>query len=86
MKRMEVDDLEKHVREVLRQVQEDGETIEIVNDQAIIARLIPVHQPEPGEDSSDADMTLEELRAEISKYRPKGVSAVDAVRDVRREL
>lgn len=81
MRTIEVDELEGHVREVLRQVQEDGETIEVAQNGDVVARLTPVqYTPTEGIDWTDTDV----LRAEIAKYWPAGVDAVDAVRDVRR--
>jgi len=54
----------------------------------VIAHLVPVRKPQQSaEQTDDAVWTdLERLAAEISANWPSNVSAVDAVRDVRREL
>ncbi len=88
MRTVEVEELEKHIRELLQQVQESGEAVEVVNSQGAIARLVPIPEAESKSrnDSNAGWISLDDLRAEISKHWPKGVSAVEAVRDVRREL
>lgn len=83
MRTIEVRELEKHISEILRQVKENAETIEVAQNGEVIARLTPVQHAAVGDiDWADTDI----LRAEIAKYWPVSVSAVDAVRDVRREL
>ena len=88
MKTFAVCELEAHMSEILRMVQETGEAIELTRDGEVIAHLIPARKPQlpfgPPEGDIWADM--DRLAAEISARWPKNVSAVDAVRDVRREL
>lgn len=80
-------ELKQQTSKILRRVREKGEIIEITYHGESIARLVPVTPPE----FSDEDMAtiwadLDQLTAEISTKWPEGVSAVDAVKDVRREL
>ncbi len=81
-----VRELEEHTREVLRRVREGGEIIEVADSDGVMARIVPVTQ------SVDAEMLAEwwkrhnELVEEIAKHWPEGVSAADAIADVRREL
>ena len=87
MIRVGVRQLKQETSKLLRRVREEGETIEITYHGQVIARLIPVTPPEP----RDKDMAavwadLDQLAAEISAKWPEGVSAVDAIREVRREL
>jgi len=82
-----VRELKQQTSQVLRRVREDGETIDITYRGKIIARLIPVNPPTPPVEEMAAILAdLNQLSAEISAQWPEGVSALDAVNDVRREL
>ena len=91
MSTVDIQELKEHMTDVLRRVEEDGETIEVSDQGRIIARIVP-----PGEASDvRADRLeateralagLKQLGEELSKSWPDGFSAVDAVRDVRRDL
>ncbi len=88
MKAFDVVDLTERIDEVLRIVEEDGETIEITNHGKVIAHLVPVHMPQFTTEPAKRDVwaDLDRLAAEIGAHWPANVSAVDAVRDVRRDL
>lgn len=88
MKRMGVSELKKHISEILRLVREEGETIEITNRGEVVARLVPDHKAPSFEELSEDEVwtDLERLSAEISAHWPAGLSAVDAVWDVRRDF
>ena len=88
MKSLEINQFIERIDEMLRIVVEEGETIEIAKQGETIAYLLPVHKdPQTGERELPALWTdLDRLSAEISAHWPEGLSAVDAVRDVRREL
>ncbi|MCB8977081.1 MAG: type II toxin-antitoxin system prevent-host-death family antitoxin [Ardenticatenaceae bacterium] len=80
-------ELKQQTSKLLRRVRENGEIIEITYHGESIARLVPVAQPETSdEDIAAVWADLDQLTAEISAKWPEGVSAVDAVKDVRREL
>ena len=82
-----VRELKQQISKILRRVREDGEIIEITYHGEPIARLVPINSSAPSDDELDAIWAdLDELTAEISAKWPEGVSAVDAVREVRREL
>ena len=82
-----VRELKQQTSKILRRVREEGEIIEITYHGEAIARLIPVNRPAAAERDMGAIWAdLDQLRAEISAKWPEGVSAVDAIRDVRREL
>ncbi|MCP4359653.1 MAG: type II toxin-antitoxin system prevent-host-death family antitoxin [Chloroflexi bacterium] len=82
-----VRELKQQTSKIIRRVREDGETIEITYHGETIARLVPVIPPEPSNEKMAAILTdLENLSAEISAKWPEGVSALDAINDVRREL
>ena len=84
MKSIGVRELKEHLSEILRQVQEEKEIVEVTNRGTAIARLIPIQQPQPTPANDGAVwISLEQLAEEISARWPRGVSAVDAVNDVR---
>ncbi|MGH2533250.1 MAG: hypothetical protein ACRDJW_13205 [Thermomicrobiales bacterium] len=70
---------------ILRRVKDDGEIIDIRQNGEIVARLIPAHSVSK-EERDRRWAELKQLGEEISKRWPADVSAVEAVRDVRREL
>ncbi len=88
MKTFDTSELLKHIDEVLRMVEEEGETIEISNHGKVIAHLVPAAGSQSLAKPTKRDVwaDLEPLAAEISAHWPAKVTAVDAVRDVRRDL
>jgi prevent-host-death family protein len=79
--------LKQETSKILRRVREEGEIIEITYHGEVIARLVPVAPPQPSDEEIAAVLAdLEALSAEISAKWPEGVSAVEAIREVRREL
>ena len=82
-----VRELKQKTSRILRRVREEGEIIEITYRGETIARILPVNPPEPSSEKMAAVMAdLNQLSAEISAKWPEGVSALDAVNEVRREL
>lgn len=82
-----VRELKQETSKILRRVREEGEIIEITYHGEVIARLVPVAPPAPADKEIAAVWAnLDQLTAEISAKWPEGVSAVDAIREVRREL
>ena len=67
---------------------ENGKTIEITDHGKIIAHIVPVSEPKQPvkRDTSEAWENLKRLSTELSAHWPADVSAVEAVRDVRRDL
>ncbi len=88
MKTLDVGELIDNIDEVLRMVEEEGETFEITNQGEVIAHLMPVHEPQSTVESAKKDVwaDIDRLSAEIGAHWSLDVSAVDAVRDVRRDL
>lgn len=80
---LEVEELRNHITEILRAIKA-GETIEVMDHGEVIAHVVPTHKKDEEED--DVWTELDRLSQEISARWPEGVSAVDAVRDVRRDL
>ena len=84
---VDVRELEARPAEIVRQVK-SGETVQLVEGGRAVATITPVQsQPPYSQEEATAFLAeLERMAEEIGKYWPEGVSAVDAVRDVRREL
>jgi antitoxin (DNA-binding transcriptional repressor) of toxin-antitoxin stability system len=82
---VDAEELTRDADAILRRVKESGETVDISQGGEIVARLIPAR----GLSNEERDRRwaeLKQLGEEISKRWPPDVSAVEAVRDVRREL
>jgi antitoxin (DNA-binding transcriptional repressor) of toxin-antitoxin stability system len=88
MKTLDVSELIDNIDEVLRVVEEEVETFEITNHGEVIAHLVPVGMPQSTTEAAKRDVwtDLDRLAAEIGAHWPAEISAVDAVRDVRRDL
>jgi antitoxin (DNA-binding transcriptional repressor) of toxin-antitoxin stability system len=83
MKSVDVTELHEHTGEVLAKVR-NGETLEVIESGVTIARLVPVSYSLSDEEIEEILEDLDTLAAEISAKWPKGVSAQDAIDDVRR--
>ena len=82
-----VRELKEHASNILRRVREDGETVIITYRGKAVARISPMEDLEAKKARVEEVLRkMEELSKEISKDWPKGLSAVDAVREQRREL
>ena len=82
-----VRELKANISEILRQVEEEGEVVEVTRHGHVIARLMPVEQLQSDERDANGTWTqLNELIREISTKWPEGVTAQDAINDVGREL
>ena len=89
MRSVGIRELRAHTSKILREAQDRRETVEVTNRGRVVARIVPAdHPPTAAERARTAAVLadMDELAAEISKHWPKGVSAVDAVREQRRDL
>jgi prevent-host-death family protein len=87
MKSVGVRELKTHASEILRGVRERGETVELTFHGRAIALVVPVSPSPAGEeDLATLWADIDRLADEIAAHWPEGVSAEDAVNDVRREL
>ena len=75
-------ELERQIEEILRRVEENGETFAITQNSKMVARLEPIGADEMADVLSD----LVRLSDEINAQWPEGVSGLAAVNDVRRDL
>jgi antitoxin (DNA-binding transcriptional repressor) of toxin-antitoxin stability system len=83
-KSLEIREIKEHINELLRILKEKGETVAITDNDEIIAHLVPITKAEPANTAGWDN--LKRLSAELSVHWPADVSAVEAIRDVRREL
>jgi prevent-host-death family protein len=85
-----IQELKERISELLRLVEEEGETIEVTSHNKVIARLVPASKIEPTRAQERANRSfwadIDRLAVEIGAHWKDDMSAVDAVRDVRREL
>lgn len=80
-------ELKARTSEIILGVRERGEVVDITYHGEVVARLVPVRPPLPAPIDVAALMTdMDRLAAEIAAAWPAGVSAVEAVREARREL
>ncbi len=88
MRTVGVRELKTNTTQILRRIREKGETIQVTYRGKVIAMLIPAPNNKSAPDKSTRAVwtDLDHLAAEISARWPADVSAVDAVRDVRRDL
>ncbi len=85
MTTIELHELQEKATEIIHQARDNGEPVEVTEHGTVLAFLVPVYSEHSGEDG-EAEMDLETLVAEISKYLPERVDAVEVIRDIRREI
>jgi len=76
------------INELLRLIEEEGETIEITDKGKVVAHVVPTNVPQkPVDDKLAASLQeIDELAAKIGASWKSNMDAVEAVRDVRRDL
>ncbi len=80
-------ELKAHASELLRRVREEGAIIDITYYGQVVARLIPARQPAtPAEQLEALWADMDQLAAEVAARWSGSPSAVDAVREGRRDL
>lgn len=94
MKKLDVSELRQErelltrINEMLRLIEEEGETIEITDKGKVVAHLVPTIVPEKATEQSDAAAweELKRLAVELDPYWPEDADAVEIVRNIRRDL
>ena len=82
-----ITELKTRTSDIIRRVRYANETFLITYRDRPVARLRPLEKPETTTyETREVLAELDRLTEEITKHWPEGVSAVDAVREVRREL
>ena len=85
MRTMGIRELKARMSEALREVQE-GQTIEVTNHGQVVALLVPPRRKRNNEEIEAALDSIDSLAAQISAHWPEGVTALEAIEDVRRDL
>ncbi len=79
-------ELKSNPGKFVRLVRESNEPIDVTIRGEVVARLVPVRPRLSAEELEAIWRRHREIAGEISAVWPKGVSALDAVNDVRRDL
>lgn len=85
MARAGVREIKAHMSEILRRVEEQGETFEVTRHGTVIARIVPVEQPADTEEIKRDWDEHERLGEQIGRQWPAGVTAAEAAADQREE-
>lgn len=94
MRKLDVSELRQErelltrINELLRLIEEEGETIEITDKGKVVAHVVPTNAPEKVTEKSDAAAweDLKRLAVELDPYWPENTDAVEIVRNIRRDL
>ena len=89
MNKVGVRELKQNTSQVLRRVREKKERIQVTYRGEVVALLVPVPQRKGLSDADHDEAVwteMDQLAAEISARWPKGVSAVQAIREDRSRL
>jgi len=87
MRSIGIRELKARTSQVIREVRLHGGEVDITHHGRVVARLVPVAAPRPAARRSAAVWsTIDRVAREIGRRWPKGVSAVQAVREGRRDL
>ena len=80
-------ELKQRTSDILRRVREEHETVTVTRRGKAVARIVPVEDREAAQAEAEAIWArMRELSKEISASWPDGLSAVEAVREQRREF
>jgi prevent-host-death family protein len=83
MKTVEIVELRDNINEVLSEV-EQGETVAVANNGRVIARLVPARRRRRSQREIDEIIAeMDRVADELSARWPAGVTALDAIDDVR---
>lgn len=85
---LEARELMERINEILRLIEEEGETIELTDHGKTIAHVVPTQETQmpKGQDLRAYWQEMDELAAKIGASWNNDMDAVEAVRDVRRDL
>jgi prevent-host-death family protein len=89
MKTLGIQELQEHMEEIVRLVEEEGETIGVTKKGKVVAHLIPANKsPQPvQEDLETFWANMDRLTAEISSRLPdEPIDVVKIIREGRREF
>ena len=82
-----VRELKQNASAIIRRVREHREAFTITHRGKVVARIVPIEDPEESRArAKQVWAEMDELAKEIGEWWPADVSAVDAVKEQRREL
>src|SRR5262245_36854723 len=85
METIGIRELKARLSEVLREVEENGKVIDVTNRGEVVVRLVPMRRHRLSEEQVRAVLgDLDAMAAELAAHWPEGVSAQDAIDDIRR--
>src|SRR5438309_195210 len=79
-------ELKEHTSQIVHRVRETGEPVDVTYCGKIIARIVPLVEDRPKLSPEEWLRQMEEFANELSAVWPKGVSAVEAIREQRKDL
>jgi prevent-host-death family protein len=79
-------ELKEQTSEIVRRVREEGDSFEVTYRGRAVALMVPITEHKSGQTAEEFWRSWKELGEEISAEWPTGVSALDAIREERREL
>jgi prevent-host-death family protein len=85
MESVGIHELKEQISEILRRVREDGEGYEVTYHGRAVARLVPVVEPKQSPSACGFWERWGRLSERVSARWPEGTSAVEAVREGRRD-
>jgi prevent-host-death family protein len=86
VERIGVRELKERTSEIVRRVREQHNMYEITYRGRAVARLVPVAEPATAQSPEAFWAEVDRVAAEIGERWPEGVTAVEAVKEQRREL
>lgn len=85
MQTIGIREFKAHLSEVLREVEENGKIIDVTNRGEVVVRLVPMRRHKLSEQQVRAIISdLDAMADELAAHWPEGVSAQDAIDDIRR--
>ncbi len=86
MRSVGIRELKSQASKIVRSVQETGETVSVTVRGKEVARIVPALARSRAQELEEWHRGVEKLRRELAAVWPEGVSAVEAVREQRRDL
>ena len=88
MRSIGIRELKARTSQIIRELQRHGGEVDITHHGRVVARIIPATPPRHTASRRSAAVwsTIDQVAREIGRRWPRGVSAVQAVREGRREL
>lgn len=86
MEAIGIRELKDKASDILRRVRDEGASFDVIDEGRVVAHLVPAAKPVTTTDQAAFWEEWDRVSEEISKHWPKGVSAVQAIREDRGDL